>query len=240
MPEACVLVSLTLKTQKNNKQKNNIKNKQYKYIQNKMTEYLFWFVAIKHTEVEEYIKHLDKYLDPSASLIVAKEVATKVHKDTNGEHIHVAAQMDVKTYNKFHNNIHTEQMKLRKKAIKDGGGKQVGRVKDVRNDMRMLAYTVKDENIIYRNIDIKTIQEYIEVSFPKKEDWDNDLIQYIIMNQVNDLNQQELENHIIDFYIKSKTKPNLTRPKLKQTMLRYYMYHAKQIKEIRIIINSIL
>ena len=207
-----------------------------------MIEYLFWFVAIKHSQVEEYINHLDKYLDPSAALIVAKEVANKVHKDTNGEHIHVAAEMDKKTYNKFHNNIHTEQMKLRKKAIKDGGGKQVGRVKDVRDDMRMLAYTVKDENIIYRNIDLKTIQEYIEVSFPKKEDWDNDLIQHIIMNQVNDLNLRELENHILDFYIESKSKPNLTSSKLKQIMLRYYMYHAKQnhTNEIREIIRMIL
>jgi hypothetical protein len=190
--------------------------------------------------VFEYEKHLLKYLDPSGSYIIAKETARGVHHETKGEHLHIAAEMDVDTYNKMHKNIHVEQLKLRRKA-NDKGGKQVGRVHKVRDETKMLSYTVKNENIIYKNIDLKTIQEFIENSYPKKDDWDNDLIDYIKLNQINPRNLEEIEDHIIDFYIKnSKKKTNLTRIKVKQITLRFLMYETKMTVEIREAIKMIL
>ena len=200
--------------------------------------FLFWFVALEHDKVSEYIKHLKKYIDPSGAYIIAKETAKGVHHETKGQHIHIACELDVDTYNKFHKNIHVEQMKLRRKACPVKGGKQVGRVHKVRDETKMLAYTVKNENIIYKNIDLKTIQLYIENSFPKKDDWDNDLIDYIILhtneNRGINANLEILEDHIIDFYIKnSKKKATLTRAKVKQITLRYLMYHTKMTPEVR-------
>jgi hypothetical protein len=201
---------------------------------------LFWFVALEHVRVEEYEKHLLKYMDASAQYIIAKETAKGVHHETKGEHIHIAAEMDVTTYNKMHKNIHVEQLKLRRKA-NEKGGKQVGRVHNVRDETRMLSYTVKNENIIYRNIDLKTIQAYIENSFPKKDEWDNDLIEYIKLNQICDRNLDEIEDHIIDYYIKnSKKKSNLTRVKIKQITLRYLMYEIKMTEEVKRTIKLIL
>jgi hypothetical protein len=205
-----------------------------------MVEYLFWFVAITHDRVPEYIKHLDKYLDPSAALIVSKETARGVHHETKGQHIHIAADMSVETYNKFHKNIHVEQLKLRRKA-NEKGGKQCGRVHNVRDELKMLSYTVKNNNIIYKNIDLKTIQNYIEGSYPKKEDWDNDLIQYLILNVQDSLNLDTIDNLIISYYqSNSKKKANLTRMKIKQITLRYLMYEIPQTDEVKQTIKFIL
>lgn len=202
--------------------------------------YLFWFVAIEHNRVAEYTNHLMKYLDPSAAYIIAKETARGVHHETKGQHLHIACELDVKTYNKFHKNIHVEQLKLRRKA-NEKGGKQVGRVHNVRDETKMLAYTVKNENIIYKNIDLKAIQHYIEESYPKKDDWDNDLIQYILLNVQDSQNLEQIEDAIIDFYqTNSKKKANLTRVKVKQITLRYLMYEIKQTPDIRILIKQIL
>jgi hypothetical protein len=196
--------------------------------------FLFWFVALEHDKVSEYIRHLEKYIDPSGAFIIAKETAKGVHHETKGQHIHIACELDVATYNKFHKNIHVEQLKLRRKACPTKGGKQVGRVHNVRDEMKMLSYTCKNENITYKNIDLKTIQLYIENSYPKKEDWDNDIIDYVILHTVNPRNLEEIEDHIIDFYIKnSKKKATLTRAKVKQIALRYLMYHCKMTPEVR-------
>lgn len=202
--------------------------------------YLFWFVALSHSRVEEYEKHLLKYLDASASYIIAKETARGVHHETKGEHLHIAAEISVTDYNRLHVNIHVEQLKLRRKACTTKGGKQVGRVHNVRDDLKMLSYTVKNNNIIYKNIDLKTIQSYIEESFPKKDDWDNDIIDFLIMNFNSKFSKyeldplEELEDLIIDFYIKnSKKKASLTRAKVRQLSLRYLMYTSNQTTEVK-------
>ncbi len=222
-------------------------------------EFLFWFVAIKHQDVPAYIKHLDKYIDPSAQLIIAKETARGVHHQSQGEHIHVAARMGTDTYKLFHNNIHKTQMKLQCRAG-GGVGKQVGRIKDVRDSTKFLAYTVKDQDgfiysdkhkgssgyydkLYFRNIDLKTIQEYIEISYPKKEQWDNDLIDYIKLHTIEQTypNLDEIENLMINFYISnSKVKRTPTRQKLKAVMLRYLMYEVHMTPQVMTLIKQVL
>lgn len=196
----------------------------------KEKKYLFWFVAIHHNRVEEYIKHLKKYITPETSYIIAKEVAKGVHHSTNGEHIHIACEMELDTYNKFHRNIHVEQLKLRRKANEDGG-KQVGRVHNVRDELKMLSYTVKSENIIYENIDLKTIQDYIENSYPKKEDWDTAIIDYIKLHYRGD--EILIEDLIIDYYVQNSKKRVLSRHKIKQLIVKFLMYEIEQTPDVR-------
>lgn len=198
-----------------------------------MTEknYQFWFVAIRHDEVVQYTKQLEKYLDPSASYIIAKETAVGVHRTTNGQHIHVAAELDLSTYNRFHKNIHVEQMRLRRKANADGG-KQVGRVRNVRDELKMLSYTCKNENILYKNVELKQIQEYIEKSFPKAEDWDTQVMNYIKENMHNN-DYDKIEDLIIDYYVQYSKKRSLTRHKIKSYITKYLMYETKWTEDIR-------
>lgn len=208
--------------------------------------FLFWFAAVKHSTVPEYKKKLEQYLDISAAYIIGLETAKGVHHTTNGEHIHVAAQIDKDTYKKFHLNYHVGQLKLIMKT-KDGIAKQNGLIKTVRNETRFLAYTCKDNNIIYRNIDLKTLQEYIEESFPKVETWENDIIDFIKQNfdpsdtledESEDLGHQGPAYHrlpqlveciIVNYYItNSKKKSVPARTTIKKLVCRYMMYEIPE------------
>ena len=199
---------------------------------------IYWFVAILHSDVPQYITNLDKYIDPSAQLIIGYETAKDVHKQTLGQHIHVAADMDPKIYAKFHDNIHKKKMQLKLKAS-DGIGKQCGRVKDVRDHEKMLAYCVKDENLYTRNISKEELQRYIDKSFKKSETWEDQVINQIITDvhfptepyKVNpgmlDVIKQNIEVIIIDFYRNnSKTKAVPARSYLKKLTVKYLLHYT--------------
>lgn len=129
---------------------------------------LFFFAQIAHDNVPTVQELLDTYIQDDASYIIAKEISKTSHKETNGEHLHFAVDMTKKEYDAFRNTVLVKKYGLRGKAQKDLP-KQYGTVKNVRDETKMLSYTVKDQNIIYKNIDLKTIQEYIEKSYKKKE-----------------------------------------------------------------------
>lgn len=206
------------------------------------TEFLFWFAAVKHSTVPDYVSKLEQYLDISASYIIGKEIAKGVHHTTNGEHIHVAAQISKETYKKFHLNYHVGQLKLLMKT-KDGIAKQNGLVKTVRNETRFLSYCCKDNNIIYKNIDLKTIQDYIEASFPKTETWENDIIDFVklhydladkLYDNLETLDRNgpaylsittDLEELIVNYYItNSKKKCVPVKNTIRKIVLRFLMY----------------
>ena len=195
--------------------------------------FIFWFVAIKHTDVSGYIIDMEKYLNEDDKYIIGKEVIKNVHKQTNGEHIHVASTMTVENYKKFHDAIHKKKMKLLLKAS-NGVGKQVGRVKDVRSQERSLRYCVKDKNIIYKNIDLKTIDKYILESFQKTDTWEEQIMNALkyeahipldINFQNIDLIVNDMQIEIIKFYVEnSKQKAVPSRAYMKKLILRFLMY----------------
>lgn len=194
---------------------------------------LFWFVAIRFSEVPEYILELEKYIDPSATLLIAKEVVKGAHKKTNGEHIHVAVDMSVETYNRFHDNIHKKKLKLVLKA-KDGIGKQVGREKKVEDQRRLLIYCCKDKDLYSKNIDQAELQSLIDESFPKTESWEDQISTYLKENYdegegwdfaSQGFNIENLEDLVIYFYIEfSKSKAVPTRTFIRKCVCRFLMY----------------
>jgi len=195
--------------------------------------FIFWFVAIKHSDVSGYIIDMEKYLNENDKYIIGKEVIKNVHKQTNGEHIHVASTMTVENYKKFHDAIHKKKMKLLLKAS-NGVGKQVGRVKDVRSQERSLRYCVKDKKLIIKNIDLKTIDKYISESFQKTDTWEEQIINMLkfeihtpsdIDFQNIDLIVNDIQIEIIKFYVaNSQQKAVPSRAYIKKLTLRFLMY----------------
>ncbi len=178
------------------------------------TEFLFWFVAIRHTEIQKYIDDLQPYLDENHSYIIGIEKAGGVHTLTAGEHIHLAVKgISLDNYNKFHDNIHRKKMKLILKA-KDGYGKQVGRVKSkIRDETKFMSYTLKDKNYICKNMDLERIQQYIEKSYPKEAPWEQQIYDYIKLNHNPDIEEV-------------KTKWYMTAP-IVRLILNFYLEHSK-------------
>lgn len=144
-------------------------------------DFKFFMCAIPHSQLETLEKMLTKYIDVSASYIIAMETAKDSHSETQGEHFHFAVQMDDKQYERFRHTVFTNHYKLRGRAT-DGKPRQYGKVKEVRDQTKFLAYTVKDQNIVYRNIDLEAIQAYIEASYPRRDvyNFQHNLMKYLM------------------------------------------------------------
>lgn len=210
---------------------------------------------LSHDLVPEFQAQLEKYIVWDARYIIAKEVAKGAHKETNGEHIHVAVDMTKKEYDAFRNTVLVKKYNLRGKAEKDLP-RQYGIVKNVRNEMKMLSYTVKSKNIIYRNIDLETIQDYIEKSFEKtdnKKDFQQDLMYYLrglsssyivdtprtqnklvngVMTTTNvqEINFKGIQSDILRYWVLNASKP-LSRCQLQFYTNLYLQFHFPQFED---------
>lgn len=211
--------------------------------------FLFWFVAIRFSNVNEYIKDLEKYLSPNPCYLIGKEIAPKVHTLTSGEHIHIACRMSVENYNKFHDNIHRKKMKLLLKAS-NGNGKQVGRIKTkIRDNTSIMSYTCKDKNLIYKNISLKQIQEYIDNSYPKGDSWETQLYDnikfhfqpFIDGSPSSYYDYKGIIRIILNFYQQNSKQMAVPSPHLvKKMILRFLLYECRALFQLEeIIFNSL-
>lgn len=216
---------------------------------------LFFFAQIAHKHEPEVRELLEKYITEDARYIIAKETTTNAHKETNGEHLHFAVDMTKKEYDAFRNTVLVKKFKLRGKAQKDLP-KQYGTVKNVRDEMKMLSYTVKDNNINYKNIDLKTIQEYIEKSYKKqdKKTFQDDLMAYLksfeysyltdspnnqkmmingeqeSISDIKEICFKRIQADILEFWVQHASKP-LSRSQLQFYTNLYLQFHFSYFKE---------
>lgn len=197
-------------------------------------EYTFWFAAVTHDVSSQFIADILRYLDPSASLIVALETAQGVHKSTNGQHYHVAAQITNKQWNAYKEYL-VDHYQLAGKNNKQGKA-HYGKIKIVRDEFKFLSYTVKDQNIYYHNIDLQTIQKYIQGSFKKpKENYQDTLLDYlansrpmftITINPYRDMiDIAKLEKLILEHYLQQKDIKTIQYNKLFYYTLTYLQKH---------------
>jgi len=176
-------------------------------------------IALKHEHLEDLTKYLESYLDISAGYVIAMETAKAgVHVDTEGQHFHVCADMDQKQYDSFRKTILVKKYQLRGQAKKDLP-RQYGCIRDVRSESKFLSYTVKDKNIIFKNIDIKIIQNAIENSYKKedKKDLTDELMKYLIKcrnqfiitfseNEGSDINPYKIEELVLYYFMENTDK----------------------------------
>ena len=85
------------------------------------------------------------------------------HQSTDGEHVHVLAQMTKKQYESLNKNI-KDKFKLNGVA-RDGSPKQYGKVKQIRSIDRMAAYIIKDGNY-ETNLQVTTTPQKRKVRLP--------------------------------------------------------------------------
>ena len=132
-------------------------------------DYTFFFAAINHDLSAQVVKTLEAYIEPSASYIIALEVSKGCHLKTNGEHFHFAVQMSDERYKLFYKTF-CNRFKLAGKNNKKGWS-YWGKIdkKNIRNETKFLSYTVKDNNLITRNMDETLLQQYLDDSFQKKD-----------------------------------------------------------------------
>lgn len=207
--------------------------------------YAFFRISYHHKHKQQVLNDIERYADPSAGIMICLEVSQKAdtHKRTQGEHYHIAVQepFDWKNYR---NTILVNHYKLIGKATKEQPSEYC-KSNNVKDEESFKVYMVKDknENNIYKNIDIKTIQDYISRSY-KKEDrrsfYDELMNHLVILNDsfivpphVNcthfKISYGRIENECIQFIVDNgkETKMSATKSKIKSYVTQFLMYYFK-------------
>lgn len=141
-------------------------------------DYIAFFFAVRHTEFDYLVETMLEY--NVGLYIVAKETAQgDAHADTAGEHFHFVVQMSSADYHKYSKRI-KEKYSLNGQA-KDGKARQYGKVPKIKNVEKMMAYTVKDNNI-RSNLSDQDLDRLKEQSFKKEEkkNLEKELINFLL------------------------------------------------------------
>ena len=214
-----------------------------------------FFVALDHSFKDDLVKEIESYLDDDAKYILAMEVAKDKHVETKGEHFHFVGDMSQKQYDTFRKTILVKKYK-RQGVARNGVGRQYGKIGKIRDETKLMQYTCKDNNIIYRKIDLETIQYMIQNSYKKEERQFpfKELMEYLKTNSNNYYQIEEdngwitdshieyykIEFDIIQFYLDNSTcEKTLTRSQIKSITTKYLMYHTP-FKNISQIYNYIM
>lgn len=122
-----------------------------------------FFAAIHHREDLEIYKIWGEYSSEIGQYVIAKEIATNSHLQTAGEHFHFCAEMTPETYHKICKRLFKDKYNLSGQA-RNGKPKQYGKVSEIKNITRMIAYCLKDGDYI-TNIPSEDLEEYKKISF---------------------------------------------------------------------------
>ena len=195
--------------------------------------------ALRHDQSCNFIQYLEKYIDPMTPYLIGLETSKDTHQDTSGQHYHVCVNMTDKQYDSFRNTVLVKHYGLRGQA-RDGKARQYGTVKNVRDKTKMLQYTVKDHNIIYKNFTLNQIQELLDSSYhrPEKRDFHKELVQFLDSPELfltweidnpdclygqTEINYYTMEKTIVEYLVKNSDK--IPTKSLIQSLVRSYLIH---------------
>lgn len=196
----------------------------------------FFFLALPHSYKDQLWEYLNNYLHPSARLVMAWETSQFTHKETNGEHFHIACDMSDNTYEAFKKTIIIKQFKLRGQA-RDGIGRQYGVIseKKIRDETKFLSYTLKNNNYIFRNFDLETLQSLYSKSYIKdiEKSLDQKVCEYLIDNKIEfEIKQyitiENIERFILMYFMTNQKR--LCKSRLKSLAIEYMMNYMPNAK----------
>ena len=201
-----------------------------------------FFVALEHSYKDDFVKDVESYLDDNARYIISMETAKDKHVETKGEHFHFVGDMTEKQYDTFRKTIFVKKHQ-RQGVARNGVGRQYGKIGKIRDETKLMQYTCKDNNIIYKNIDLKTTQELIQKSYHKEDRQFplKELMEYLKTNSNNYYDNEvdngwihdshvefyKIEFDIIQFYMDNSTcEKTITKSQIKSIVTKYLMYYT--------------
>lgn len=200
-----------------------------------------FFCALFHSKVDELISSLKVYLGDEPRFVIGMEVATDTHAETKGEHLHICAEMDDKDYDRFRKTILVNKYGLRGQA-KNGLPRQYGKIRNIRDETKMLQYTVKDQNVISEGFTIDEIKYYIKNSYKKKESRNifREILEYLtnsdLWDEYHRFQIPLAEKQVIRFYMDNLPDKVPTRNIVKNHVARYLI----NIKDVELFYSYML
>ncbi len=203
----------------------------------------FFFLALPHSYKDQLWEYLNNYLHPDARLVMAWETSQFAHKESNGEHFHIACDMSDNTYEAFKKTIIIKQFKLKGQA-RDGIGRQYGLIseKKVRDETKFLTYTLKNNNYIFRNFELEDLQNLYSRSYIKdiEKSLDQKVCEYLLQFElqfektqdgIDMIDIDKIEEYILVYFMKDHKR--LCKSRLKILTIEYIMnYHSDRFNHL--------
>ncbi len=165
--------------------------------------------------------------------IIAYETSLKV-----GEHIHFLLWAeDEEDYHKFAQNIFKRKYKLRGKAIKNKC-RQYGKVKEIEDIDRMMAYTVKDKNVTYKidECNKEQIRKAFATSFQKNDNLTR--LNNIMLKYIDEEKKQEYKEDGYGCHAPVANSFSLSRSKFITKYTTTYFELFEKVPTRNMIINA--
>lgn len=205
-----------------------------------------FYIALPHTEEQSLWEFLLSYTKAPEKLVLASEVSKKSHLDISGQHFHILAEWETKTYEAFKKTIIEKHYKLTGKAEK-GGHRKYGIVRQIRDEEKMLSYTIKDGKFRSQNYSQEELDEAATNSYQKEDRKTNIELCLEHLKTMNkphypDLAKQEtiqiykFEEQVLEYWIENITDKVINKTTLHHVIVRFltqeYPYYKKHIYEI--------
>lgn len=199
---------------------------------------LAFMVALPHTQDDTLWSYLCNYSTDTTPIIMSKEVSKKSHQDISGEHYHIYIGWEEKTWEAFKKTILMKKFQLRGQA-KDGLARQYGRVTKIKDETKMIAYTIKCNDYRFQNMDKEYLDYiYANESFEREDklDYQEQLMKHLLATRdkfILDTSQTTdtpikvytLAEEILLHHMENKDKP------ICRTKIEYYISYYLQVVE---------
>jgi len=197
-----------------------------------------FMVALPHIQDHILWSHLCNYSTDTTPIIMAKETSKKSHQDISGQHYHIYIGWEDKTWEAFKKTILMKKLLLRGQA-KDGLARQYGRVTKIKDETKMIAYTIKCNDYKYKNLDKQYLDHiYENESFEKEDklDYQETLMKHLLATRDKFITIPEhatetplkvylLAEEILEHHMETREKP------ICKTKILYYISYYLQCVE---------
>jgi hypothetical protein len=199
-----------------------------------------FMVAVKHTQDDTLWSHLCSYSKDDTPIIMARETSKKSHQDISGQHFHIYIGWEDKTWEAFKKTILIKKLQLRGKANANLA-RQYGRVTKIKDQEKMIAYTIKCNDYKYKNFD-KTYLDHIykNESYEKEDklDYQETLMKHLLATRDKFIMPEETTDSPIKVYdlaeeILLHNMENKDKPICKSKLNYYISYYLQCIEPLR-------
>jgi len=145
-------------------------------------DYHFGFADINHKFKDDLIEMMKEYEILKYIIALEKVDGKKTHIATQGEHIHFCIYTDPKIFKRF-------KETLKNKYLLSGKNGKTGRYagwinkEKVKSEHKFMAYTVKDNNIVWKGFTDDEIKDLLESSFQKQDTLQDELMKYLVAHK---------------------------------------------------------
>ena len=184
-------------------------------------DYHFGFADIHHKFKDDLILMMTEYGISKYIIALEKVEGKKTHIETQGEHMHFVLYTDPKIFKRF-------KETLKNKYLLSGKNGKTGRYagwinKDkVKNEHKFMAYTCKDNNLVWKGFTDDEIKNLLDASFQKNDTLIDELMKRLAQNRPE---LRKTKDHILNNV--NIGKYDLTM--LEVEILKFHMEKDKRI-----------